>query len=316
MDRSPNPSSSPFIGLHHVGIVAHDAPALAAFYRQAAGMQDWAALKSLPLPGQGLALAGPNAGLRILAGGQVPQRRPVSEAGITHICLQSPAVQPLRSAFEQAGAVFHSPLVDLGTGFLYTYARDIEHNVTELEGVAPVWADGQPWLAHVNVACADLGAQCDFYGALLGTRPVRSPRLHGNPLLDCIADLDAVELRMAWTATGNAQVELISYSAPAAAASNLPSSRRAPGAAGHAYLAFEVESLDAACAHVLACGGTVSAAPGPAALLAVCADREGNALWLLESAGLVRAGSSFTQLTQPDIVARFNAARARLQGAP
>ena len=303
--------------IHHIGLAAHDMKALAAFYRQAAGLRAWDALDALQLPGRGLSLAGPNAGLRLLADAEAPRRRPVSEAGFTHVCLQSPAVPALRNAFERAGASFHSPLIDLGTGFLYTYARDPEHNVTELEGVAPVWADGRPWLAHVNVACADLSRQCDFYGALLAAPVVRSRRLHGNPLLDRIADLDHVELRMAWISAGNAQVELISYSAPAAVASSSPGTRRAPGANGHAYVAFEVDGLDAACAHLQACGGTLAAEPAPSsqsASLAFAVDPEGNPLWLIDREWLIGHGASFTQLAQPDIVARFDAARARLLG--
>jgi catechol 2,3-dioxygenase-like lactoylglutathione lyase family enzyme len=309
-------ASSPILGIHHVGIVAHGAAALASFYEQAATLQRWSAVQALPLPGAGIALAGPNAGLRLLEGGGPAQRRPVSEAGLTHVCLQSPALPALRDAFAAAGAAFHCPPIDLGTGFLYTYARDPEHNVTELEGVAPVWAESRPWLAHVNVACADLSAQCAFYAALLGAAAARSPRLRGNPLLDRIADLDSVELRMAWIPAGNAQVELISYSAPAAVASTLPSRRREPGASGHAYIAFEVEHLDAACKHLQACGGTVATAPVGDAPLATGADGEGNPLWLIERGWLMQHSASFSQLPQPDIVARFDAARARLQGTP
>lgn len=306
-------SSSPILGVNHVGIVAHDAPALARFYQAAAALQAWPALDALGLPGNGLALAGPNAGLRLLPGGAAPQRRPVSEAGFTHVCLQSPAIAALRQDFAQAQATFHSPLVDLGTGFLYCYSRDPEHNVTELEGVAPVWPDARPWIAHVNVACADLAGQCAFYGALFGTSAARSPRLRGDKRLDQIADLEGVALRMAWLNAGNLQIELINYSEPAALATTLSSTRREPGAAGHAYAALEVTSLDAARAHLLACGGSLSdsvAAPG----IALAADPEGNPLWLLERGHLEQHGAAFTQLPQPDITARFAAARAQWQG--
>jgi catechol 2,3-dioxygenase-like lactoylglutathione lyase family enzyme len=304
---------SSVLGIHHVGLRAHDVPTLARFYERAAGLQPWLTVDTLGLPGEGLALAGPNAGLRLLAGGATPLRRHVSEAGITHLCLQSPAITALHGAFEAAQASFHCPLVDLGTGFLYCYARDTEYNVTELEGVAPVWPEPQPWLAHVNVASVDLKAQCAFYGALCGTPAQRSPRLAGDVRLDQIADLEDVALRMAWVAAGNLQVELIHYEQPAHAATRHPSTRRASGACGHAYVAFEVSSLDAACAHVRDCGGVVtnaSAAPG----LAIATDPEGNALWLLATDHLASHGASFQQLSQPDITARFAAARAQLQG--
>jgi catechol 2,3-dioxygenase-like lactoylglutathione lyase family enzyme len=304
---------NPILGVNHVGIVAHDASALAGFYQRCAALQPWPALDALRLPGEGIALAGPNTGVRLLPGGAEPQRRPVSEAGFTHLCLQSPAIDTLHAAFAQAHASFHGPLVDLGTGFLYCYARDPEHNVVELEGVALVWGDPRPWIAHVNVACADIAAQCAFYGALFGAQAVRSPRLRDDARLDSIADLEGVELRMAWVDAGNLQVELINYTAPVAVATTAGSSRRLPGAAGHAYVALEVASLGAARAHLLACGGTLQDGPAPDGV-ALGADPEGNALWLLERDALDRHGAAFTRLPQPDITARFAAARARLQG--
>ena len=309
--------NSPFVAINHVGIVAYDLRALTAFYLQAAGLKPWAAHATLDFGGPGVALAGPNAGLRLMPGGAMPQRRHVSEAGITHLCLQSTAIESLRAAHADAQAAFHCPLIDLGTGYLYCYARDTEHNVVELEGVAPVWADATPWLAHVNVACADLPRQCEFYAALLGAAATRSPRLRNDERLDRIADLPGVELRMAWVPAGNMQVELIHYSQPAYAATTAATtatrSRRTPGASGHAYVAFEVQDLAAARAHLLACGGTLQ---DERVGTVIGADAEGNPLWLLDRGWLTRHGASVTQLAQPDIVSRFNAARAALQGPP
>ena len=318
----PEPSpvtTRPILGVHHVGIAAHDVAALARFYRRSSGLVDWPAVDALQLPGGGLALAGPNAGLRLLPGADAPRRRAVSEAGITHVCLQSTAIQHLLQSHTEAGACFHSPLVDLGTGFLYSYARDTEHNVIELEGVAPVWADPQPWLAHVNLACADITSQAAFYAALLGSPAARSPRLKGNPRLDQIADLRGVDLRMAWIDARNMQVELIQYTQPAEEATGRSSTRRLPGANGHAYVALEVSDLDAARALLCAHGGSVTQTlnggpyvPGNLGLR--CTDPEGNALWLLDHDTLARCGTAIDQLPQPDVVPRFQAARAALQG--
>jgi catechol 2,3-dioxygenase-like lactoylglutathione lyase family enzyme len=307
-------AGNPFLGVHHVAIVAHDVPALTAFYTRAARLAPWPALQSLALQGEGVALAAPNAGLRILAGGGVPLRRPVSEAGFTHLCLQSPGIAALRQAHAHAGASFHSPLVDLGTGFLYCYARDIEHNVIELEGVAPVWPDDTPWVAHVNVACADLARQAAFYGALLDTPVARSPRLQDDPRFDQIADLPGVALRMAWVPAHNLQIELIHYSRPEAMATTATSGRRTAGAPGHAYVAFEVHSLAAARSHLLHCGGSVEEAAGATGAIQAT-DPEGNALWLLDQQWLAEHNASIARLAQPDIAARFTAARGALQGA-
>jgi catechol 2,3-dioxygenase-like lactoylglutathione lyase family enzyme len=307
-------AGSPILGVNHVGIVAHDALAVARFYRRAAGLRDWPELEGFGWPAAGgIALAGPNAGLRVLPGGAAPVRRPVSEAGWTHLCLQSPAIDALRAAFADSAAAFHGPLIDLGTGFLYCYARDPEHNVVELEAVAPVWSDPHPWIAHVNVACADLAAQGRFYAALFDAPVARSPRLAHDERLDRIADIDGVELRMAWVDAGNLQIELIHYSQPAALATGAQSSRRGPAAAGHAYVALEVTTLEAARKHLLACGGSLRA-DGAAVATAVAADPEGNALWLVERAALEDQGAALAQLAQPDITRRFAAARAQMQG--
>ncbi len=306
-------ATTPFIGVHHVGLRAQDVDTLVDFYRAAGGLLPWPALDGLALPGGGVALAGPNAGLRILPGGGRPQHRAVSEAGITHVCLQSPDIAGLHRRFAGAGAQFHSPLVDLGTGFLYAYARDGEYNVVELEGVAPVWADPQPWLAHVNIACADIGRQADFYAALLGAPAVRSPRLQGDARLDQIAGLRGVALRMAWVPAGNQQVELIHYSQPAAHASSAPSTRRGDAAAGHCYIAFEVNDLAAATARLQHSGGQVDAVQAYSGLH-TGRDPEGNGLWLLDSRALQAHGAAIAQLPRPRITREFAAARMPQQG--
>lgn len=311
-------AASAFTGVHHVGIAAHDAARLQRFYADAAALRPWPALDALALPGDGVALAGPNAGVRVLPGAGVPQRRPVSAAGITHLCLQSPRIAALRAAHADAGAAFHSPLVNLGTGFLYCYARDPEHNVTELEGVADVWPDATPWFAHVNVAAADLPRLCDFYAGVFGSAATRSPRLRNDARLDAIADLPGVELRMAWVPAGNLQVELIHYTQPLAAATTAPGTRRDAGAGGHAYIALEVADLGAATAQLLQLGGSAAAvtAADAASGLRRAADPEGNALWLLDRSTLTRHGAAIAQLPAPDIAQRFAAARQALQGHP
>jgi predicted enzyme related to lactoylglutathione lyase len=310
-------AGSAFIGVHHVAIAAHDAARLQRFYTSAAALRPWPALDALALPGDGVALAGPNCGVRVLPGADLPRRRPVSEAGITHVCLQSTRIATLRAAHLDAGATFHSPLVDLGTGFLYCYARDPEYNVTELEGVADVWPDATPWIAHVNVAAADMARLCDFYAGVFGSNAQRGARLRNDARFDAIAELPGVELRMAWVPAGNVQIELIHYTQPASVATSMPGTRRQPGASGHASIALEVADLDAATALLLQLGGTVAAtsADDAASGLRRAADPEGNALWLLDSSTLTRHSAAIAQLGAPDVASRFAAARLALQGS-
>jgi len=301
-----------FTAVNHLAVRAHDPDRLACFYAQAAALQHWPLAQPLPGAEDALALAAPNAGLLLMPTPARPQRRPVSEAGFAHLCLQAVDAVALYDAHAAAGAQFHAPLTDLGTGFLYGYARDIEFNVVELEGVPPVVEMAQPWLAHVNLACADLSRQVDFYAALLGTPAQRSPRFGGDPRLDRIAGIEGAVFRMAWVHAGNLQLEFIHYSAPADAASGLPSTRRAAGTTGIAHIAFEVTNLARAIERLQSLGGALISRDAESA---VCEDPEGNTLRLLAPALLERCGAQVARLSCPDITPRLAAARAALQGA-
>ena len=299
------------VGLHHVALRVLNLDQAARFYGAAAGFAPWPAAGALAESMGGLALCAPNAGLLLLPAGAAsePVRRPVSEAGMAHLCLQTPAIQQVVTQMTSLGALLHSEPIDLGTGFLYCYARDPEHNVIEVECVAPVWSDPRPWVAHANIVTHDLPRLCQFYSALLGVEAVRSPRLRDDPRLDAIADLQGVQLRAAWLNAGNAQLELMQYLHPATEAAT---GRRTPGAAGFAHIAFEVANLAAACAHLRACGGAVEPAAGSKPWQAMCTDPDGNHVLLLaldeESWRPLRIQS----LADPQITSRFAAARAAL----
>ena len=298
---------SPIRGVHHVALAVCDLPAAQRFYRQAASLQDWGAAEAL---GLGPLLCSANGGLRLhrAASGQVPLRRPVSEAGVAHLCLQTPGLAAVIERFATAGACFHSNPVDLGTGFLYSYARDPEHNVTEIECTPPVWADDRPWLAHVNIVTADLPRLLVFYEALLGQSATRSPRLGGDTRFDQIADLPQVQLRAAWLNAGNMQIELMQYLHPATLAAT---GRRASGAPGYSGITFEVDDLNEASAHLRACGGSAEEVD-PGAALVAATDPDGNRLWLLDPRAAGAPQAAIAHLAAPRITQSFAAARAAL----
>lgn len=304
-----------FIGLHHVGLAVQRLDRVARLYAEAAGLAPWPAGRALPLAQGCLPLCGPNVGLVLMpARSDAPAaRRPVSEAGIAHLCLQTPAIGPTVQRMRALGASVHSEPVDLGTGFLYCYVRDPEHNVIEVECVAPVWPDPRPWVAHANIVTHDLRRLGGFYGALLGVEPVRSPRLRDDPRLDAIADLPAVQVRAAWVGLANAQIELMQYLAPATAEAT---GRREPGAAGFAHLALEVGDLAAACAHLQACGGRVDERPPSQAWHAWGRDPDGNRLLLLDLRGAPQAALRIQSMADPQITQRFAAAREAALTAP
>lgn len=298
-------------GLHHVALRVRQPDRAARLYTAAAGCQGWPAGQDLGLGAGSVPLCAPNAGLVLLAsaGDEPPAHRPVSEAGIAHLCLQTPAIATVVARLRAAGATLHSEPIDLGTGFLYCYVRDPEHNVIELECVAPVWPDPRPWIAHANIVTHDLRRLSTFYAAWLGVQAVRSPRLGNDARLDAIAALPGVQLRAAWLDAGNAQIELMQYLQPA---TGPVSGRRAAGAPGFAHLAFEVCDLDRACAHLQACGGQVDNPREPGAWQAWASDPDGNRLLLLDLHAPCHAALRIQALAAPHITQRFAAARAAL----
>ena len=305
---------SAVLGLHHVAIAACNVDAALRFYNDAASLRVWPAAAALGLQPDAAWLCSDNMGLCIVpaAPGQAPQRRPVCEAGITHLCLQTPDIDAVQRRFAKAHASFHGAPIDLGTGYLYCYARDPEFNVSEIECVPPVWAEPQPWVAHVNIASPDLERLVAFYTALLGGTAVRSPRLRNDARLDAIADLPDVQLRMAWLQTGNAQIELMQYLHPATTSTT---GRRQPGVPGYAWLALEVVDLEAAVAQLRAAGGQART-PRPGAFSCHASDPDGNSLRLLDLQAPALRRASIQALREPRITQRFATARDALLKAP
>jgi catechol 2,3-dioxygenase-like lactoylglutathione lyase family enzyme len=310
----PHKNDTPvFLGIHHVALNVVDVSAAERFYTNAASMHAWSAGDALNLPGAGRYLSSKNMALRLLpANAEAPLvRYPVSAAGITHVCFQTPDIALVYQNFATSRASFHCTPIDLGTGFLYTYARDPEHNVSEIECVPPVWTDAAPWLAHVNIASADLDRAIGFYSALLGKTAATSPRLRRNARLDAIANLENVDLRMAWIAAGNAQIELMQYANPATRIGERSADTNAPG---YVHIAFEVSDLEMALAHLRACGGEVHEPRLPSAMssIADCRDPDGNRLLLMELDSNIAAIAGIASFPEPNIVDRFNAARHAL----
>lgn len=312
-------------GIHHVGLTVADARATIAFFLSAADLVAMANVESqLELPTSAAArplpdvsmLRSANAYLRFLEPlkDSAPRQvmRSVAEAGIVHICLQSTSIDYLYGRFKEAGATFHAPPVDLGTGFLYSYARDHEANVVELEGVPPVWEDPAPWIAHVSFTSANIDRLVAFYSGVFGETAIRSPRVGPNNRFDEISGMKGTEFKAAWIQAGNMQVEVIQYFQPATLAHTSP---RSLGDVGYSYVCFEVTNLQQARAHMMSLGATQT--PELAALgtanCCVCADPDGNILVLIELDASTRA-FSIAALPDPMIVSRMAAMREQLKG--
>jgi catechol 2,3-dioxygenase-like lactoylglutathione lyase family enzyme len=281
-------------GIHHIGITVASIERTARFYAQAANFQPApqteialcinTGLSARTLPTQSM-LRSANVYIRLLEPITTVQhrsdRRPVAEAGIVHACLQSPSIEHLYSNFQKAGATFHAAPVDLGTGFLYSYARDNENNVMELEGTPPVWDDPTPWVAHVSLSSHDVDRLATFYANVLGQTVVRSGHLGPNPNIDAVSGMLGTELRAAWVQAGNMQVEVIQYLQPATIQRVTTPSL---GEYGYTYFCFEVVDVTSALMRFTAMGATQSTEQAAIsdAHHAFCADPDGNIILLLQ----------------------------------
>lgn len=309
-------ATSIIIGIHHIALTVFDAKAAALFYQKAANFQPAPrADATLQLPTgnavRGVAgstlLRGLNGYLRLLEPCHIhptrADRRSVAEAGIVHVCMQSTSIHSLYDSFEAAGATFHAPPVDLGTGFLYSYARDVEANVIELEGVPPVWDDTAPWIAHVSFSSYDIDRLAGFYAAVLSQPVTKSPRLGPHARFDAVSGLQDTEFRGAWIAAGNLHVEVFQYFVPATTAHLWP---RSLAELGYSYVCFEVHDVVAAAALFISQGAAQSSqlADLSDANHYFCTDPDGNILLLLK---ILPANQthSITGLPDPQIGSRM-----------
>ena len=316
-------------GIHHVAICVDDIKSATNFYLHTAQLEiendaDQLGLPILPGTSEATMLRGANARLRLIAlnhlavqtngraANTAEPMRPVSKAGITHFCLQAPEIKALYLQFAIAGATFHSDPVDLGTGFLYCYSRDLEANVVELEGVPRLWDDPRPWFAHVSLSTPDIERLSAFYSGVLEQPAIRSGPLGPNRRLDQVAGLHNVELKAAWIPAQNIQIEVMQYFQPPTTPKSLDERAWAELAtqAGYCYICFEVTDAQNALDYLLSLGATQT--PAMATLsgghLAFCADPDGNLLLLLSLSSEAQS-FSIAHLDDPFIGTRMTEMR-------
>lgn len=290
-------------GIHHVGLAVGNPTGTSAFLQSVSG---WALLAA---PGPSSWLLAPNAYLELLPlpNAAEPLYQPVHEAGITHVCVQAPQIEVPYARAAQAGATFHCPPIDLGTGFLYCYLRDPEQRVIELEGVPFAPPELTPWLAHVAIATPQIERLADFYHHIMGGMRLGGRTLGPNPRLDEITALPDVTLKAIWLTGQNTSLELVQFLTPP---TRPASSVRPPNLPGYDHIAFEVDDLDAALAGCLAAGArpATTQSPHTAGRTAWVHDPDGNLLELLEwSPGDV--DRRIAALPDPSVIARIAALR-------
>jgi catechol 2,3-dioxygenase-like lactoylglutathione lyase family enzyme len=247
------------LGIHHGGRTVLDLDAALAHLRT---LSDWTIVHPLPpdhplIAGlgvqRGALLEGPNAFIELLeVAAPVPNRRTVAQPGISHLSIQLPDMTTKNANLTRLGIERHAGPVELGTGFSYLYVRDLEHNVTEIEGAAHAPRHLTAWFSHAGIATSDLAALRDIYEGLLGSPAVATARFSANPALDSVTALNEVDVTMSWVPSSNARVELIQFHHPATG----PPENRPVSVPGVGHLALEVDDLAADVAAAVAVGLT------------------------------------------------------------
>ena len=140
-------------GVHHTAISTGDLDRALAFYRDLLGLRvlfefAWpagteAADKITGLQGssaRAVMLHAGNAMIELFQyASPAPRRgdpqRPVSDHGITHICIDVKDVDAEYERLTAAGMTFHCPPQEIGMGIRTTYGRDPDGNVIELQEI-------------------------------------------------------------------------------------------------------------------------------------------------------------------------------------
>ena len=224
------------LSLHHVAINCVAPEQTAAFYREAVGFQ------VIPVgDGEPLWLAAPNAYLALFeaSGGAAPSDRQVCDAGIGHFCLQSGDGNGLWQKLADRGMRFNDKPVALGTGAIYAYGRDPDHNLVEVEGVNAAPSDPLTWIAHLALVTPDIERLSDFYARLLEQDTPRSG-CFANSLFENITGLADVDVSARWIDTDNLLVEIWQYHNPPTG----PAQTTSDGMAGYRHAGFCCEMLE------------------------------------------------------------------------
>jgi len=310
-------------GLHHVGISVTD------IEKTTAGLQGAIALETATrfkvtdgqMAREVLGLTGAAADAVILRGPNLflelfhytspdpgPLReKPVEEAGITHICLQSADLKTLQTGLTAGGARFPDGGVALGTGYLYAYGRDRDLNLMETEGAPFAATVPGSWFGHVAFATPDITRLAKFYADLTAWAVTPARRLRRNKLFDDVTGLKDVDVTAAWVQGPNCTLEFWQYHNPPTLP---PAGQRPVNLLGYNHICFEVEDIASAHARGLELGATLQGGifQTPLAGLAYLRDPDGNVFELVQWHEKGQ-GLSLATLPRPHVLADVRAAK-------
>jgi len=238
----------------------------------------------------------PNAYVHLSQSATVPPPPPdFTQAGISHLCIQTPDMHQALRILQRHGALPLSPPVNLGTGHWYLYARTPSGDILEIEGVPYAQTEPAPWLAHVALVSSDVARLADFYQPLTGTTRRGGQPIGPNPRFDEVLQRPAARMIPIWLVGLNVTIELWQFLEPATRATT------APATYGYHTIGLTVSDVARWCDHASTIGATCHYQSTTDALLS---DPDGNTLRVTQSDHAQPALQTCPDLA---IIARVNA---------
>ncbi len=252
--------AGPIVGIRTIGITVSDIDATLAFYGKAV---PYPAIKRFKMPAGAFPAklaAGrrgdveiaivrmPNMFIQLMDFDPnrpaAPDKRPVIGPGYTHICFQSPAIDPAEPKFRQAGLEMVSrgdkPVDIGGYGVVYSYGRDRDGIMIENEVLTAPKRNDPAWVSHIATVTPDRDEMLAFYTRLLGFKPWRVIEQQNRKPLDDIAGIDNLAIKGGWFGVGNMEIEVWQYARPQ---TPRPRGARKLDAIGYNAIGFEVDDL-------------------------------------------------------------------------
>ena len=188
--------------------------------------------------------------------------RAITGPGYTHICFKSPSTDPAFNKFDAAGIDAISrgggPVDLFGAGTEYFYGNDLDGTMIEIEIDQRPRRDDSYWIGHVANVTPDIDRMVAFYETLLGYPVRRRGALSNNARADDIADIDGLEMKGAWFATKNIELEFWQFESPTTTARPEPAKL---DPIGYSAIAFEVTDLSAEIARLTEAGVIFASEP-------------------------------------------------------
>ena len=170
---------------------------------------------------------------------------PIQGPNITHVCYQAPKNKPIYEKVKTLSAKIVSrgnQPIDRGFGYTYSYARDLNNIMFEMEHLEKPTFKEDVIVGHVALVTPDMDRLVKFYTQLLGIEPhTRRDSIKNNLKLDDIANIDGLKMRAAWFKTGSIGLEMWSFENPKTNQAKTPSPYHQ---IGYNKVIFEVENID------------------------------------------------------------------------